>query len=568
MNTLKSISRFLRRVPEGVTIILLFYFCFLPIISVIIYGVSANASRFSVDSMARILMLLENSLKLAFCTTVISVSFAAIATFALHRLKFRGRGFLRILMLLPLVNPSFVGSLSFIMLFGTRGLISHDLLGLSISPYGFHGVLFLQVMSFTTIAYLIISGSVNSTNIDLEDAARNMGASEVHILSRITFPMMLPEIAVASLLVFLSSMADFTTPVVIGGNFKTLASDLYVQIIGVYDMKTASITGIFLLVPCFLAFLIQERLSKKRKFSSDGVSAKNILYIHCPRSVKALFIGLTAILIFLFCLIFIFIFVGAFTKAWGHDYSFTLEHASAVLAAGFRQYLKPLRNSVVLALVTGFATAALGTVLAYCVHQKKIVCSWLVDMMCLLPAAVPGILFGIGYLVTFKYSLFGIGQFILPAAPKIVLLGTTAIMYFICIARQMNLSMKSCYALLDHIEPDIINAAYNLGAAPWYATIRILVPMLKDAFMNAFLRIFSATMTTLGAIIFLILPKNKVLIQILFQITTNSKIGISCFVALLMSATTLIIMLAIYGLAYHRDIIYNYRRKYSHGIRS
>ena len=132
----------------------------------------------------------------------------------------------------------------------------------------------------------------------------------------------------------------------------------------------------------------------------------------------------------------------------------------------------------------------------------------------------------------------------------------------------MNLSMKSCYALLDHIEPDIINAAYNLGAAPWYATIRILVPMLKDAFMNAFLRIFSATMTTLGAIIFLILPKNKVLIQILFQITTNSKIGISCFVALLMSATTLIIMLAIYGLAYHRDIIYNYRRKYSHGIRS
>lgn len=419
-------------------------------------------------------------------------------------------------------------------------------------------------MGLTTIAYLIISGSVRSTNVDLEDAARNMGASEWHILTHITLPMMLPEIAVAALLVFLGSMADFSTPVVIGGNFHTLASDLYIQIIGVYDMKTASITGVVLLIPCFLAFLLQSAIAGKQRFDYDGASKRDITYSSCPRPIRVILILLTVLQILMFCLIFLFIFIGAFTKTWGVDYSFTFSHASDVLSQDVRTYLKPLQNSVILALVTGFTTAILGTVLAYRVHQKKILCPRLVDFMCLLPAAVPGILFGIGYLVTFKHSLFGIGELIFSSAPKIILLGTTLIIYLICVARQMNLSMKSCYALLDHIDADILNAAYNLGASSWYVTIRILIPMLKDAFMNAFLRIFSSTMSTLGAIIFLILPQNKVIIQILFQIINSKSIGTSCIVALLLSGTTLAIMLLLYTAAYGKDLLYMHRRKRLH----
>ncbi|MEA4920084.1 MAG: iron ABC transporter permease [Clostridiaceae bacterium] len=558
---MRVIRRVFSKIPDVILLIVLFYFCLLPIVGVIGYGITANAGQLTKDSIVRILGLLANSLKLSGAVTLISVMLATAAAFTVYRLRFPGRRILWVLMLLPLVNPSFVGSLSFIMLFGTRGLITHKLLGLSISPFGWHGIMFLQVMGLTTIAYLIISGSIRSTNVDLEDAARNLGASEPYILTHITLPMMLPEITVAALLVFLASMADFSTPVVIGGNFHTLASDLYIQIIGVYDMKMASITGIVLLVPCFMAFVIQNKIANKKKFGHDGASGRNIVYGNCPRPIRAAMITLTLVQVCLFTLIFVFIFVGAFTKSWGYDYSFTLSHAAEVFSKGFRTYLKPLSNSVVLSLVTGVVTAALGTMLAYWVHQKKILSAKLVDIMCLLPAAVPGILFGIGYLVTFKHSLFGIGEYIFPSSPKIILLGTTVIIYLVCVARQMNLSMKSCYALLDHIDPDIMNASYNLGASKGYAAVRILIPMLKDAFMNAFLRIFSSTMSTLGAIVFLILPKNKVIIQILFQIISSNSMGTSCFIALLLSGTTLAVMLLFYTGAYGRNILYMYRRR-------
>lgn len=512
--------------------------------------------------MEGILPLLKNSLVLSCSVTVISVGLATAMSFTLNRLVFPGRRLLRLLVLLPLVNPAFVGSLSYIMLFGKRGLITYRLLGCSISPFGWQSVMFLQVMNLTTIAYLIISGSINTTNVDLEDAARNLGAGEEYILLRISLPIMAPEIAVASLLVFLASMADFSTPVAIGGNFKTLASDLYIQIIGTYDMKTASITGIVLLVPCTLAFFLQSVIASRRRFSSDGSSGKDITYRMCPRVLRILLIVATSIVTFLFFTIFIFIFIGAFTKAWGHDYSFTLAHASEVISGGLRRYVIPLWNSLKLSLVTGFLTAALGIILAYRVQRKKMLFPKLVDFMCLIPAAVPGTLFGIGYLVTFKYSLFGIGDLVLPSAPKVVLLGTTVIIYIICIARQMNLSMKSCYALLEHIDPDILNAAYNLGASQLHTTLCVLVPLLKDAFMNAFLRIFSATMSTLGAIIFLILPKNKVIIQILFQRISSDSLGVCCFVAVMLSVTTLGLMLLFYTAAYGKDIFYHYRRKH------
>lgn len=558
---MKKTNRILRRIPDALVIVLLFYFCLLPIIGVVLYGASAESGKELEQITERVLPLLKNSLLLSGCVTVLSVSLGAILSFTLRRLVFPGRKLLRVLALLPLVNPTFVGSLSYIMLFGKRGLITHRLLGLSVSPFGWHSVVFLQVMSFTTTAYLIISGSSGSTDVDLEDAARNLGAREGDILSRVTLPAMEPEMAVAASLVFLASMADFSTPVAVGGNFKTLASDLYVQIIGAYDIKTASITGIVLLIPCVLVFILQSVMAGKRRFSSDEASGRDITYRTCPRGLRFVFIAVTCTVIVLFFTIFIFIFIGAFTKAWGHDYSFTFAHAEAVLNGGMRRYVVPLWNSLKLSLVTGFLTAVIGIILAYRVQRKKMLFPKLVDFMCLIPAAVPGTLFGIGYLVTFKHSLFGIGEYILPSSPKMILLGTTTIVYIICIARQMNLSMKSCYARLEHIDPDILNAAYNLGASQIYTTVRVLTPLLKDAFMNAFLRIFSATMSTLGAIVFLILPKNKVIIQILFQRISSDPLGVCCFVAVMLSVTTLTLMLLFYTAAYGKDILYNYRRK-------
>lgn len=538
--------------------ILICYFCSLPVISVIFYGVNGNGKDVVLSDIINVLDLLKNSMVLGILVVFVALFFGIITTFTLHRINFKGRMLFRILILLPLINPSFVGSISFIMLFGKRGLITHDLLGLSISPFGFHGVFFLQVLGAVTMAYLIISSAIKNIDVSLEEAARNLGYGEFKVFLKVTLPLMIPEITTAGLLIFLSSMADFTTPMIIGGNFRTLATDIYIQITGLYNMKLASISGIFLLIPCFFAFFIQRYYIKKKRYNTDTTINSNIEYTKMNPFVKYIFITVTFLLMSVFIINILFIFVGAFTNNWGSDYSFTLKHVKRAFLDDFSKYLKPFINSVTLSVVTGLLSSFIGVMLAYLIQRKKIRATKMIDFMAMFPAAVPGILFGIGYLVTFKYPLFGIGKYVLKNQTPIILLGTTSIIYIVCVARNINISMKSCYALLEHIEDDIENAALNLGASKLRTYFTIVIPLLKDAFVNSYIKVFSGTMTTLGVIIFLLMPKNKVIVQVLFQsMTGGMNLGVPAVLSLTLSFMTLILMLVFNLIAYGKKKFLN-----------
>lgn len=520
-------------------IIFVVYFAFLPVISVIIYGInSGNEIGISYKEFKRSLYYLKNSLEVSILVTVLATIFGLILSFTLKRINFKGRRILRIFALLPLINPPFVGSIAFIMLFGRHGLITHRLLGLNVSPYGWKGIVFMQVLGLGSLAYILISSSIQRLDISLEEAARNLGASEKRIFFTITLPMMFPEISSTALLVFLASMADFSTPLIIGGNFHTLASDLYIQITGMYDMQTASVSGIFLLIPCVFAFILQRYYIQKRTYFTDNTSSDDIEYKEIKPFVKYILIFCTIIFVGFVFIKYVFIIIGAFTKQWGYDYTFTLKHFKLIL----KRDLSPFVNSVKLAFVVAFLSSFIGVSLAYLLHNKKLFLEFFVDFMAVLPAAVPGILFGIGYLVTFKYPVFGIGRFVFTDLKPFILLGTGIIIYLICIVRYMNIGLRSGYALLEHLDPDLENAAYNLGSSETRTFFTVMMPLLKEPFYAAFFKNFATTMTTLGAIIFLLLPKNKVAVQQIFQIITSSAMGEAAAMALLLSFLNLILL--------------------------
>lgn len=234
--------------------LLITYGALIPVLMVIFYGIGSKGSQTDLYYMTRSWTYLKNSLALSVPVTLIATTLATLMSITLWRVPFKGRKFVRIMALAPLMNPPFVGSISFIMLFGKRGLISHELLGLTVSPFGYWGVFVMQVIGLTTVGYLFISSGIQSMQAIYEEAARTTGASEFQILRTVTLPVLKPEILGGMLLIFLASMADFGTPLIIGGPFQTLSSDLYIQITGLYDMKGASISGGVLLIPCLIAF--------------------------------------------------------------------------------------------------------------------------------------------------------------------------------------------------------------------------------------------------------------------------------------------------------------------------
>lgn len=515
------------------------YFAFLPILSVILYGVFPLNSDININKIfLKSMHYLKNSLFIATLVTICSIILATAISFAIHRINFIGKKFLKYVVLLPLIHPPFVGSISFIMLFGKRGLITHQLLGFSNSPYGWVGIFIIQTLSLTCFAYLIISSSIVKIDSTIEDAARNLGDSEFSIFKKITLKSMYPEISTACVLTFLASMSDFGTPLIIGGAYQTLASNLYIQITGLYDMKSAAISGIVLLIPCIILFLVQKNIGNKKNYYSLNTSNPDTIYKFSNKPLRIFFITATYMYSIFVIMKYGFIVVGAFTKQWGYDYTFTLDNFRVVLSKD----LSPFINSVQLAFFVAFFSAMLGVIISYLLNRKDFHFKKTFDFFATIPAAVPGILFGIGYLVTFKYPLFGIGIFYLKSVNPIILLGTGIIIYIICIFRYLNIGLRTGNAVITHINPNIEDAARNLGQNERKIFSQILLPLIMPAFNNAFFKNFSTTMTTLGAIIFLLLPSNKIAVQQIFQTISSSSTGIAASMALLLSLTTIVML--------------------------
>ncbi|SCZ76447.1 ABC transporter permease [Acidaminobacter hydrogenoformans] len=539
----------LSKLSQGFLILCLVYFILLPIAGVLIYGFFDDQKALTLQDLAKVMGFLKNSMIVSVPATVLSVVFGIALSLTAYRLPTRSARYFRLIGLIPLIDPPFVGSIAFIMLFGRNGLITRYLLGLDSSPYGWHGIVLLQVLSLSSIAYLLISSAIRKIDLSLEDAARNLGLSELGIFFKVTLPMMIPEIANTALLIFLMSLADFTTPLIIGGAFQTLASSIYIQITGVYNMKIASLTGAALLLPCVAAFLVHRYRLSRAGYASDYNDSGQIHFRVVHPAVRVGLIALSSAISVMILTKNVFILIGAFTRHWGHDYAFSLDHFKVVLAKDFSPFINTIRLAVTVAVIASL----LGILIAYLVRTQKTVLPKVVDFLALFPAAIPGILFGIGYLVVFRYPLFGVGRFIFEDAPRVILLGTKLIIYIICIARFINVGTRAGYATLEHLDPDLENAAFTLGAS-WYFTFTlVMMPALKDAFFSAFFKNLSTTMTTLGAIILLILPSNKVAIQLLFQTLVSSSIGGAAAMALLISLTNVTLLVLFHVLFYSKQ---------------
>ena len=530
-------------------IALLICFIAAPVVSVLLYGVFPLGSPEDFrDSLLRSFPYLNRNLILACIVTPLAVLIGTSSAFTVHRFSSFFNKIFQYFILISLIHPPFVGSISFIMLFGKRGLITHKILHLDVSPYGLQGIALMQILGLSSLVYLIISSSISRMDPSVEDAARNLGATEWQIFKDITIKKMYPEISTASILVFLASMADFETPLIIGGAYQTLASDLYIQITGLYDMKSASVSGILLLIPSISLFFIYKWINRNKTFYDMSLSGTSIRYTHYSRGLKILLFSITGLYCAFVLLKYGFIIIGAFTKNWGYDYSFTLSHFKKV----FQKDLSPFLNSLKLSFITALISSFAGVFLSYIIKRKSYALRHLSDLLATIPIAVPGILLGIGYLVTFKYPLFGIGRYILKDQRPLVLLGTGIIIYIICIFRYLNIGLRIGYALVEHINPDIEDAARNLGQKESGIYRDIVFPLIAPAFKNTFFRVFATTMTTLGAIIFLLLPSNKVAVQSIFQIITSSERGIAASMAIMLSLLTLTML----GLFYYADKLF------------
>lgn len=430
----------------------------------------------------------------------------------------------KIVSILPVISPPFVLALSAIMLFGQFGLVTRQLLGITnFNIYGFKGVVMVQTMTFFPVAYLLLIGLLNRIDPSLEEAARNMGASRWKTFRTVTLPLMLPGLANAFLLTFIEVVADFSNPMVIGGNFSTLATKIYMQAIGNYDMAGGAAIAVVLLCLSILLFIVEKFWLEKKSYVTvtgkasrerDLIKEKHIVW---PIDIFCL---LVSIFVFSFYLL---IPLGGFFKVMGIDYSFTLNHFKYVFDLG----MKSLKDTTILSLWATPITGILGMVIAFLIVRKKFWGKGFIEFTSLLAMAVPGTVLGLGYISAYNTK-------------PLILTGTALIIVIAFIVRSIPVGVRSGVTALQQIDPAIEEAAQDLGASTTKVFTSVTLPLIKSAFFSGLVYTFVRSMTAVSAVIFLVTPKYQLLTASILSQVDNGRFGVA-------SAFSTILIIIVYA---------------------
>lgn len=458
-------------------------------------------------------------------TIILALAIAVYVAFCSARFK---RSILVVLML-TMISPPFVSSLAYIMLFGKRGYIVHHILGLTWNPYGMHGVILMQVLSNISLAALLIIGMFAMLDPRTLEASRDLGGKSWRTLCSIVLPLSMPGIVAAGFIVLIKCLADFGTPVIIGGRFTLLATEAYLAVIGRGNLPLASAISVIILIPSLMAFFFYRHYIRQTRGVSVAMQRID------DRGIEGLAMGswasstlgmLTWFFLFLMLLQYAAIlFATMFDYRQGH-FIFTLEHIQAIRLGKMTSFVRSLCYSFIAAI----GVSLFGALLSYYLERHKGVCSKVVDFLSTLPYILPGPFFGIGYILAFNDA-------------PLALTGTSAIVVLNCMFRQLPVSTKATSAGLTRIDPETENAATDLGSGRLRLLFQIILPLLKPAFLMSFINTFTATMTTVGAIIFLITPQAKVATVELFNVLRDGDYGQGAVLASMIIISTLCVNL-------------------------
>lgn len=466
--------------------------------------------------------LIKNSLWVASISSTLAITIATMIAIYIVFIKNRFNKFINYSLLLTMISPPFVGSLAFIMLFGRRGIITHDLLGLSINPYGWQGIVMMQTISEISFATIMLSGIFKGIDKRLILASRDLGASSLETIKRVVLPLATPGILATLFIVFTKNLADFGTPIIIGGNFNVLATEAYITAIGRADLPSAAAMSVILIIPAIIAFYFYRKSMKKVSNLSGGTksSISKSIDFNMSKPVKIFLGTITWTFIIIILIQYITIFISAISNRASGDLTFTLDYIKAFKSTNIEAFIRSIKYS----LIAGFFASLIGILLAYYVERRKIYGMRFIEFVASLPYIIPGTFFGIGYILAFNKE-------------PLLLIGTVSIVVLNCIFRQISVGSKASSALFSNIDNQIEKAATDLGSPKLMIVKDIILPLLKPAFLSSFINTFTSTMTTVGAIIFLISPGANVATVEMFNAIKNGNYGlgsvIACFIVII-----------------------------------
>jgi len=432
---------------------------------------------------------ISNSFFIAIVSTIITISLASVFAFILARSTIPGKGIFKGMALLPLLAPSLLPGISFVYLFGRQGILK-DLLG-DYSIYGPIGIIMGEVFYTFPHALMILIAAFSIADARLYEAATVLRTGRIRTFFSVTLPGIKYGLISAIFVVFTLVITDFGIPKVIGGQYNVLATDIYKQVIGQQNFEMGAVVSVVLLIPAILAFAVDRFVQRKQVAM---LTARAVPYEPKPHAVLDK-------IFFVYCAIIGLMIVGiigmagyaSFVTFWPYNLELSLNNYDfdVMDGGGWDSFYNSLKMAAY--------TAVFGTIIiftgAYMVEKSKgaKVMRGIIQFMCMIPMAVPGMVLGLAYIFFFNH----------PENPLGIIYGTMPILVIVTIAHFYTVSHLTAMTALKQMDPEFETVSASLKVPFFRTFLKVTVPVCMPAILDISIYLFVNAMTTVSAVIFL-----------------------------------------------------------------
>lgn len=438
---------------------------------------------------------IENSLFIAFLSTIITVSLAFGFAYAINRSTMRFKGLFKLIAMIPILVPSLLPGIALVYLFGNQGMIKGLLFGESI--YGPIGIVIGSVFFTFPHALLIITTALAISDGRLYEAATALRASRWRTFWTVTIPGARYGLISAAFVVFNLIFTDFGLPKVIGGQYNMLAVDIYKQVIGQQNFEMGAVVSVVLLIPALLAFGIDRHVQKKQVAQ---LSARSVPYTPKPHKQFdcICFTYCSAVAIFIVGLIAVCQY-AALIKFWPYNLSLGLSNYNFKVmdGGGWDSYT----NSIQLGLFTALVGTVVVFVGAYMVEKTNgfFATRSTLQFLAMMPMAIPGMVLGLAYIFFFNN----------PDNPLNSIYATMGILVICTVSHFYTVSHLTAVTALKQMDREFESVSVSLKQPFHKLFSKVTVPVCLPSILDISIYLFVNAMTTVSAVIFLYSPDTK-----------------------------------------------------------
>lgn len=421
------------------------------------------------------LSTLLNSFKVSTAVTVFSLLIGVPLAYFYNMYEMRGKKPLEILIILCSMSAPFIGAYAWILLLGRQGLITKALeaiLPITVPRiYGFNGIVLVLVTRLFPLVFLYVSGALKSIDNSLLEASENLGCTGLGRFFKVVMPLCMPSILAAALLVFMRSMADFGTPLLIGEGYRTFPVEIYNQYVGETSVNhnfAAAISVVAIIITA-LVFYLQKFIANHYRFTINSLNTIERKKIHGPKNIFIHFYAY--FLVFISLLPQIYLLYMSFRNTSSSGSVFTKGFSLNSYRIALKKMSSAIPNTMFIGGVSVLVVLFLAVIVAYLVVRRRNVITNTIDTLSMLPYIIPGSVVGIALVITFSKQ-------------PIVLTGTATIMIIAMIIRRIPYTIRSSVAILQQIPMSVEEAGISLGASKLQTFFRITVPMMKNGIIS------------------------------------------------------------------------------------